>query len=112
MATVDECRAALTQLADHMAANAAQTHTKLDLDRTMSCRVPDLGAAFHGRLTGGRIIDVADGEDPTAKLKLTADSDDLIALVQGKLNVASAWTSGRIKIDASLMDLMKLRKLL
>ncbi len=112
MATVDECRAALTQLADRMAANAAQTRTKLDLDRTMSCRVPDLGAAFHGRLTGGRIVDVADGEDPTAKLKLTADSDDLIALVQGKLNVASAWASGRIKIDASLMDLMKLRKLL
>jgi predicted lipid carrier protein YhbT len=112
MATVEECRAALTRLADRMAANAARTSAKLDFDRTLSCRVPDLGAAFHGRLADGRILDVADGEDPKAKLKLTADSDDLVALVQGKLNVASAWASGRIKIDASVLDLMKLRKLL
>jgi predicted lipid carrier protein YhbT len=112
MATVEECRVALTQLADRMAANAAQTNAKLDFDRTLSCRVPDLDVAFHARLAGGRIVDVADGEDPRAKLKLTADSDDLVALVQGGLNIASAWASGRIKIDASLLDLMKLRKLL
>jgi hypothetical protein len=112
MATVEECRTALEHLGDRMAANAAETHTKLDFDRTLSCRVTDLGVGFHGRLTRGQIVDVTDGEDPTAKLKLTASSDDLVALVHGKLNVASAWASGRIKIDASFLDLMKLRKLL
>jgi putative sterol carrier protein len=112
MASVEECRAALEQLADRMAANAAQTNAKLDFDRTLSCRVTDHDVAFHGRLAGGRIADLADGDDPRAKLKLTAGSDDLVALVRGDLNIASAWASGRIKIDASLMDLMKLRKLL
>ncbi|NJC71809.1 SCP2 sterol-binding domain-containing protein [Planosporangium thailandense] len=112
MASVEECRAALEHLSQRMAANAAQTREKLDFDRTLTCRIPDLDVAFHARLTGGQIVDIGDGDDPKAKLKLTAGSDDLLALVQGKLNVASAWAGGRIKIDASLMDMMKLRKLL
>ncbi len=112
MATVEECRAALDRLAERMAAHAAETSTKLDLDRTLTCRIPDLDTAFHGRLVDGRIIDLTDGDDPTAKLKLTANSDDLVAMVDGDLNLASAWASGRIKIDASFLDLLKLRKLM
>ncbi len=112
MATVDECRAALQSLAARMAANAEQSRSRIDLDRTLACRVPDLGTAFHGRLTGGRILDLADGDDPKAKLKLTIGSDDLLALVAGRLNAASAWASGRLKVDASELDLDKLRKLL
>jgi putative sterol carrier protein len=108
MATVEECRAALEALAARMSGNASQG----DLNRTLACRVTDLDVAFHGRLADGRIVDLADGDDPSAKLKLTASSDDLIALVDGKLNIMSAWTSGRIKIDASIMDLMRLRKML
>jgi putative sterol carrier protein len=84
----------------------------LDFDRTLACRVSDLDVAFHGRLKDGTIVDLADGDDPKAKLRLTSSSDDLVALVNGQLNVTSAWASGRVKIDASLFDLMKLRKLL
>jgi putative sterol carrier protein len=112
MASVEECRAALEHLTDRMAANADRTKAKLDFDRTLSCRISDLDTAFHARLTGGQIVDIGEGEDPTAKLKLTAASDDLVALVRGQLNAATAWASGRVKIDASLMDMMKLRKLL
>jgi putative sterol carrier protein len=111
VATVEECRVALERLGDQMAAKANQG-SKIDFDRSLSCRITDLGVGFHGNLIDGRIQDVADGEDPKAKLKLTAASDDLIALVNGQLNAASAWASGRIKIDAGLMDLLKLRKLL
>jgi putative sterol carrier protein len=111
MATVDECRAALGKLAQRLAENA-EAGQKLDFDRTLACRVTDLDTAFHGRLTGGRIEGLTDGDDPDAKLKLTASSDDLVALVNGRLNVAQAWASGRIKIQAGMMDLLKLRKLL
>jgi hypothetical protein len=109
MASVDECRAALEQLADRMAANAASA--KLDFDRTLTCRLPDLDTAFHGRIADGRIVALEQGDDPAAKLKLTTSSDDLVALVGGKMNAASAWASGRLKIDAGVFDLMKLRKL-
>jgi predicted lipid carrier protein YhbT len=112
MATVEECRAALQALAARLARNAAEVQTKLDFDRTLACRATDLDVAFHGRLKDGQILDLTDGDDPKAKLRLTASSDDLVALVSGKLNITSAWASGRVKIDANLFDLMKLRKLL
>jgi len=109
MATVEECRTALQALASRMTGDPSG---RLDFNRTLACRVTDLEVAFHGRLASGRIVDLADGDDPAAKLRLTASSDDLIALVDGRLNAASAWASGRIRIDASIMDLMRLRKLL
>ncbi|MGI5237688.1 SCP2 sterol-binding domain-containing protein [Dactylosporangium sp. CA-139066] len=112
MATVEECRAALQKLAEHLASKAAETREKLDFDRTLACRVTDLDVAFHGRLAGGQILDLTDGDDPRAKIKLTSSSDDLVDLVNGRLNVMPAWTSGRIKIEAGVLDLLKLRKLL
>ncbi|WP_433608348.1 SCP2 sterol-binding domain-containing protein [Dactylosporangium sp. CA-139114] len=112
MATVEECRAALEKLAERLAANAAQARQKLDFDRTLACRVTDLNVAFHGRLQDGQITDLTDGDDPRAKIKLTSTGDDLVALVNGRLNAMQAWTSGRIKIEAGMMDLLKLRKLL
>ncbi len=38
--------------------------------------------------------------------------DDLVELVNGRLNFASAWASGRVKLEASILDLLQLRKLL
>lgn len=112
MATVQECREALDQLADRLAANAVDVRKRLDLDRTMTCRVTDLDAAFHGRLAGGRLVDLAEGDDPSAKIKLTTTSDDLVALVQGRLDFARALGARRVSINASPFDLLKLRKLL
>lgn len=111
MATVDECRAALARLAQHMEANAARTSSKIDLDRSLACTIKDLGVAFHGQITGGRLIGLTDGDDPKAKIRLTATGDDLIAMVDGKLDMPKAWTSGRINISANPFDLLKLRKL-
>ncbi|MEV0728228.1 MULTISPECIES: alkyl sulfatase C-terminal domain-containing protein [Polymorphospora] len=112
MATVDECRQALHDLAARLAANAAKVRDRVDLDRTLACRITDLGTAFHGRLTDGHLVDLADGDDPKAKVALTTSSDDLIALVRGDLDVAKALGARRISINANPFDLLKLRKLL
>jgi putative sterol carrier protein len=111
MASVDDCRQALLDLAARLDANA-ETRGKLDLERTLACRVPDLGTAFHARLTGGRLVDIADGDDPKAKIVLIADSDNLIALVAGRLDVTRAVASRQVSIKANPFDLLKLRKLL
>ena len=110
MATVDDCRTALHGLAAKLAANG-EARGKLDLERTLACRVPDLGAAFRGRLSGGRLLDIADGDDPNAKIALTAQSDDLVALLTGKLDVTRAIASRQISVKANPFDLLKLRKL-
>ena len=111
MASVDECRQALHDLAGRLAANA-ETRGKLDFDRSLACRVTDLGTAFHGRLTGGLLVDIADGDDPKAKIALTSSSDDLVALVRGQLDVTKAIAARRVSISANPFYLLKLRKLL
>ena len=111
MASVDECRQALHDLAARLDRNAG-TRGKLDLNRTLACRVTDLDTAFHARLEDGRLVDIADGDDPKAKIALIAASDDLIALVQGRLDVTKAIAARQVSIKANPFDLLKLRKLL
>ncbi|GIE81616.1 hypothetical protein Aph02nite_75660 [Actinoplanes philippinensis] len=107
MATLDECRRALHDLAARLETNA-EARGKLDLDRTLACRLTDLGAAFHGRITGGRLVDITDGDDPKAKIALVTTSDELLDLVAGKLELSRMVTA----IRANPFDLLKLRKLL
>lgn len=111
MASVDECRQALHDLAARLAANA-EVRDKVNFDRTLACRISDLGTAFHGRLAGGQLVDIADGDDPRAKIALTTTSDDLLALVRGELNIPQALATRRISISANPLDLLKLRSLL
>src|SRR5262249_22192649 len=58
VATVDECRTALHGLAAKLDENV-EARGKLDFERTLACRVPDLETAFHARLSGGRLLDIA-----------------------------------------------------
>jgi putative sterol carrier protein len=51
-------------------------------------------------------------EVPKADIRLTMNSDDLLALTDGQLNFGSAWASGRVKLEAGLRDLLRLRKIL
>ena len=111
MASVDECRQALQELAARLDRHA-DMQDRIDLDRTLACRITDLGTAFHGRLDGGRLVDLADGDDPKAKIALSTGSDDLVALVHGQLDITKALASRRVSIKANPFDLMKLRKLL
>jgi hypothetical protein len=111
VASVEECRDALARLAERMSASADEVRDRVDLDRPLACQVTDLGVAFHGRLSGGRLVDLADGDDPQAKIRLTTTSDDLLALVDGRLDFARALAARRISISANPLDLLKLRKL-
>ncbi|TDC80949.1 sterol-binding protein [Micromonospora sp. KC606] len=111
MASVDECRQALRDLAARLDRHA-DMQGRIDLDRTLACRVTDLDTAFHGRLVGGRLVDLGDGDDPKARIALVTSSDDLLALVHGQLDIAKAVASRRVSIKANPFDLVKLRKLL
>jgi putative sterol carrier protein len=111
MATVDECRDALHRLATKMDENVERAG-KIDLDRPLAVTVTDLGVAFHARINGGRLLDITDGDDSDAKIRLIASSDDLVSMIDGQLDLAKAWASGRITVRANPFDLLKLRKLM
>jgi putative sterol carrier protein len=112
MATVEECEAAMHMLAARLRSpDAAETRGKM-IDRSVSCHLTDLDVTFTGRLTGGDITGIHRSERPDGQIKLAMSSDDLLALVDGRLHFAKAWASGRLKVDASVFDLLKLRALL
>jgi len=111
LASVHQCRQALHDLAAKLDADA-EARNRIDLDRSLACRLTDLDTAFHGRITGGRLVDIADGDDPNAKIVMTTTSDDLIELVSGRLDFPRAIASRRVSIRANPFDLLKLRKLL
>ncbi|MGW7268087.1 alkyl sulfatase C-terminal domain-containing protein [Streptomyces sp. NPDC054842] len=115
MATIEECRAALDKLSDNLAGADGDVRGAAALDRSLSCRVTDLDTTFVGRLTDGRIevLDTIPGPPrEKAQIRLTMTGDDLVSLVAGELNFAKAWGSGRVKLEAGLRDLLRLRSLL
>lgn len=111
MATVQECEEAFRGLADKLAAVDPETRKKTVLDRSVTCTLRDLDVTFAGQLRDGGLHDIHQVETPSAQIKLAMASDDLLKLTAGELNFASAWASGRIKVDASIFDLLKLRTL-
>lgn len=108
MATLEECREALTELTKDI----AESGEKVDFDRSLSATITDLDTVLKGRFVGGAFTDVEQAADPAADVKLTLTSDDLVAMCRGELNVMKAMATGRLKLQASMGDMMKLRKLL
>ncbi|MGI5395680.1 sterol-binding protein [Streptomyces sp. CA-251251] len=115
MATIEECRAALEKLADSMGNAEGDVRSAAELDRSVSCHITDLDVTFAGRMADGR-IDVRETlEGPPrekAEIRLAMTGDDLVALVEGELHFAKAWGSGRVRLEAGLRDVFRLRKLL
>ncbi|MEU5369761.1 SCP2 sterol-binding domain-containing protein [Streptomyces sp. NPDC005951] len=115
MATMAECRSALDKLSDNLAAAEGDVRSAAALDRSLSCHIKDLDITFTGRLADGRIRVADSVQGPPrekAEIRLAMTSDDLVALVDGDLNFAKAWASGRVRLEAGFRDLLKLRSLL
>jgi putative sterol carrier protein len=76
----------------------------------------DLGQVALGRLAGGTVRDLHavadDASVPRADIRLTMTSDDLLALTRGELSFGRAWSSGRVRFEAGLRDVLRLRSLL
>ncbi|MER5296312.1 sterol-binding protein [Streptomyces pharetrae] len=115
MATIEECRSALDKLSDSMQHSEGGVREAAALDRSVSCHITDLDVTFAGRMTGGRIEVHETLPGPPrekAQIRLALTGDDLVALVDGELHFARAWGSGRVRLEAGLTDLFRLRKLL
>jgi hypothetical protein len=76
--------------------------------------VTDLGVTFVTRITdhGAEPIKEAGPDEPQADIRLTASSDDVVSLSATPANIARMWMAGRVKVQASLRDLLALRRLL
>jgi len=112
MATVEECERALHELAGKLAGGSATDVRGKMEDRSLSCELRDLKLTYGGYLRGGRLEDIRQVSDGRAQIRLSMTSDDLLALTGGSLHLGRAWATGRVRIHASVFDLIKLRSML
>jgi len=114
MPTADECREALEKLTARLSELDAQDRAAFFSGRSFTCRVPDLGVVFAARFgsEGAGTVREADPGEPPADVRLTADSDAVIDLAGNPAGLPRAWLAGRVKIQASMRYLLRLRKLL
>jgi SCP-2 sterol transfer family len=114
MATAEECRQALVRLTGRISEMDEADRQAHLVDRVISCKISDLGVTFITRLgpDGASPVLVANGSEPPAQVRFTAKSDDLIAIADDPASIARAWLTGRLKVEASIWDLLRLRKIL
>lgn len=115
MASLQECDGALVSLRDRLAAVDPEVRARYLVTRTLACKVPDLDVVFLATLNDEGIEELrrVPGTDTDgAQVRLVTASDDLLALVSGELSPPVAWATGRLKVQASPLDLLKLRALL
>jgi predicted lipid carrier protein YhbT len=114
MATAEECRKALESMTSRIAEMDAQARAEHLRDRSLSCRIPDLGVTFVTRLgpDGAYPISLASNGAPPAQVRFTADSDVVVAIAGDPGTFMRAWLSGKLKVQGSVFDLLHLRKLM
>lgn len=117
MASAKQCRTALDRLAKTIDDVDPELRTKHLPQRTVTCRVKDLDVTFTARLDEDGVHDIAQiptgsSAAPQADVRVSLDSDDLIALVNREDDFISAWLHGRVQVSAPMRDMLRLRSAL
>jgi uncharacterized protein YciW len=114
MASAEQCREALQALTDRLGEMNPQERASYFSNRSFSCDVTDLGVTFITRITdhGAEPVKEATADEPSADIRLAAASDDVVALAGTPANIARMWVAGRVKVHASMRDVLALRRLL
>lgn len=79
--------------------------------KVVEVHIDDLDDRFWTEMAGGRFGDLREGAQADADIKIRLSSDDLVDLVDGNASLFSKVLAGHVRIDASLSDLLRLRKL-
>lgn len=112
MASESECEAAVLSLVAMLAEVDPDVRASYVVERSVSVRVSDLDVTWSARLSVDGITDLTTIDDAKAQIRLTVGSDDLIALTEGRLALGTALATGRVRVQASPRDLLRLRSFL
>ena len=90
---------------------AARTlHESLPERRILSLHVTDLDERYWAEMAQGRIGPLQRGAAEDADIRISSTSDELVKLADGGGSVFAAYVAGRVRIQASFSDLMRLRR--
>ena len=89
-----------------------EARRSLPADRTVSCHVHDLDVTFLTRIGAhgaDPITEAATGQ-PQAQIRITASSQEVVAIAGNPRRFQDAWHAGRLKVEGSFLDLLLLRR--
>lgn len=116
MSSIDACLAGIMKVNQRILAQPEEKRRKHIRERSLSIVVPDLATVFDMRLTLDGLVDITHrpAERPASRpqVGITVGSDDLVALAEDRLDAARALFGRRVKVDASVSDLLRVRRLL
>lgn len=112
MATVDEVEKVLDGLLLRVGELDAGTRSVLPDRRTIEARCPDLELVRYARWHDGVLIPLDEPPPRRADIRVSVRSDDLVAIASGDLPFGRAYAANRLRLDASMTDLLRLRALL
>jgi hypothetical protein len=113
VASVEAVEAALTDLAGRLdGLDVRLRRTCLPSRRSVEAHVVDLELRYHAVWEAGVLGPVTPGPaPPQPDIRLGATSDDLLALVEGELGLPTAYATGRLELQAPMVDLLRLTAL-
>ncbi|WP_285735128.1 SCP2 sterol-binding domain-containing protein [Nocardiopsis sp. ATB16-24] len=116
MSSIDACLAGIEKLNQRILARSEEERRKHIRERSVSVVVPDLATVFEMRLTLNGLVDVTHRPDhrpaPRPQVRITVGSDDLVALAEDRLDVAKALLGRRVRVEAGVGDMLRVRRFL
>jgi predicted lipid carrier protein YhbT len=112
VATVSEVEAVLADLLGRLGQVDSGTRAVLPNRRTIEARCPDLDLVHHAQWRDGELTILDDPPARRPDIRITIDSDDLMAIAEGRMSFSRAYAANRIRLEASMTDLLRLRAVL
>ena len=72
---------------------------------------PDVDTSYNLKIMGGK-AEISEERDLRPNVVITLNSDTFLAIIKKEVNALEAFAAGKIKFKGSMVDLLKLQKLL
>jgi hypothetical protein len=114
VASKAEVGEALARLLARLDGNEAHLRSAIPGHKVLRCHVPDLDSSWYAVINDGHVSRPTERppDDGRVDVTLQVASDDLVDLVEERVSFPSAFLSGKVRVDASLADLLRMRNLL
>jgi putative sterol carrier protein len=111
MATKEEIESALKTVAGKLD-DPKMKERFSKFNKTMQFSFRDAGLDYVLRFEGGEVKEMREGKAEKPEVSVDIDSDTFLGILNKEINAISAYSSGKIKVNGEMSDLLKLQKLL
>ena len=112
MATIEQVEATIGHLIGRLGRVDPSYRAMLPARRTIEAYCTDLGLIYHAYWRSGKLSELHEGAADRPDIRIEVASEDLMLLAIGDLDFREAYATQRVRIDASMTDLLRLRAVL